>query len=149
MLLQGCDNSRLAKKLSKKTLDAVSAKGRYAGKSAAQYLSEFSHGKSILSESGYIKESLLDEVRIDGASLESAPSQFKNDKDVVLAAVSQNGLALQYATLKLKKDYDVVSAAVSNNGSALRFVSESLCNTKDIVLKAVKQNGRVLENVIE
>ncbi len=43
-----------------------------------------------------------------------AAPDFKNDKEVVLAAVKQNGYALQYASPDLKNDKDVRTAAGFN-----------------------------------
>jgi hypothetical protein len=41
---------------------------------------------------------------------------LKNDRKIVLAAVSQNGCALKYASLNLQNDPDIILVAVSQNG---------------------------------
>jgi len=43
---------------------------------------------------------------------------YRNDKDVVLKAVSKNGSSLSYASKQLKNDKEVVIMAVSQDGSS-------------------------------
>jgi len=65
------------------------------------------------------------------------PTILKDDKEVVMAAVSYEGGALRYASESLKNDKEVVMTAVSNNGSALSAASRSLRNDKEVVMAAV------------
>ena len=60
----------------------------------------------------------------------------RDDKDVVLAAVTQHGYALQYASADLQNDKDVVLAAVTQEGYALYYASAEVQNDKDVVLAA-------------
>ena len=50
------------------------------------------------------------------AALEDLPKKFKNDREVVLAAVRYNGENLKYAPEKFKKDKEVVMEAVKLSG---------------------------------
>ncbi|WP_044881509.1 DUF4116 domain-containing protein [Neochlamydia sp. EPS4] len=81
--------------------------------------------------------------------LELTQEEFKNYKEIMLAAVKQNGLALQFASRELKEDKEVVLAAVKQNGLALQFASQELKENKEVVLAAVKQNGLALQFVSE
>jgi len=45
-------------------------------------------------------------------------ADYRNDKEVVLKAVSQNGSSLSYASKELKNDKEVVIKAVSQDGSS-------------------------------
>lgn len=47
--------------------------------------------------------------------------QWRNDRQVALAAVSMYGKALEYASLDLRDDREVVLAAVTQDGEALAF----------------------------
>ena len=48
-------------------------------------------------------------------------SQFNDDKELVLKAVSQDGLALEFASERLKNDVDVVRDAIELYPEALKF----------------------------
>lgn len=54
--------------------------------------------------------------------LKRAPRPWKNDKEIVMAAVSVDGLALPFAGEELRKSKDVNLAAVKQNGMALQHV---------------------------
>jgi hypothetical protein len=69
---------------------------------------------------------------------------MKNDKEVVLAALSQNGYALQYASDTLKNDKEVVLAAVFRDGRSLQFASAAVNNDKNVVLAAMSCNATAL-----
>lgn len=71
---------------------------------------------------------------------------FKNDKELVMAAVQQQGLALQHASAALQGDVEVVLAAVKQNGLAIRLACRSLRSDDGIILAAVMQNGLALEH---
>lgn len=60
--------------------------------------------------------------------MENVRQEFKNDKDVVLAAVTNYGEALQYASEVLKNDKDVVLTAVMKSPGALQYASEKFQN---------------------
>ena len=60
--------------------------------------------------------------------------EFKDDKDVVLEAVSNYGVAIQYASLSLSRDLDVALAACSCHRSAYHFLAkelQDLCDEED------------------
>ena len=84
---------------------------------------------------------LLRAVKTDGTALYFG---FRNNLEIVLAAVSQNGSALRYASEELRADRETVLVAVRNCGSALRYASEELRADPAIVLAAVSQNGCAL-----
>ncbi len=85
----------------------------------------------------------------NGMALEDADESFKQDKEIVLAAVKQNGEALKYASESLQKDKEIVLAAVKQKGWALLYASESLKKDKEIVLTAIRQYGGALKHVDE
>ncbi len=70
--------------------------------------------------------------------------EFKNDKEIVLKAVSAHGSSLEYASDALKDDKEVVIAAIENFGIALKYASARLKDDKDVVLIAVKVKELVL-----
>merc|ERR1719231_549878 len=70
-----------------------------------------------------------------------ATDALKDDKEIVMIAVSQYGPALEFASPKFRKDPEVVLAAVENAGSALMFARE-LRKKKGFCLKALDSNAK-------
>ena len=54
------------------------------------------------------------------------PSNRRNNKKVVMRAVSENSYWLLYASNKLKNDKEVVMRAVSQNKTSLKYASDEL-----------------------
>ena len=75
---------------------------------------------------------------------EYASGELKN-KEVVLAALKNNGAALQYASGELKNNEKVVLAAVKKDFRALQYASGELKNTEEVVLAAVENDFRALQ----
>ena len=97
---------------------------------------------------GTTKEAVLASVSKSGFNLRELPLEFRNDKDVVLAAVKQlHVYALEHASKGLRNDRDVVLEAVIYNGRSLQYASEELQNDREIVLEAVKSDRHVLSFV--
>ena len=80
--------------------------------------------------------------------LEYTSDELKNDREVVITAISNsNGQALKYASEQLKNDREVVITAISNsNGQALKYASEQLKNDRKIVMTALKYNSDLLKH---
>ena len=70
---------------------------------------------------------------------------YKNDKEIVMAAVKENGEALQYASEELQADKKIIMYALKKDGRALLFASKLLKADKEVVMEAVKQDGRSLD----
>jgi hypothetical protein len=86
------------------------------------------------------KESVLRTVKnVSGLLLQHAQSWLKNERDVVLAAVSNNGIALKYASNYLRNDKDIAMVACQNNGWALQFYN--FRGDRDVVIEACRQNS--------
>lgn len=54
-------------------------------------------------------------LKENGLYLQLAPPALKNNKTVVLEAVSQNGTSLKYASPRLQDDEEIVSLALKNS----------------------------------
>lgn len=114
-------------------------------------------------------ESALSSVRGSGDLLEIAPDVWKDNTDVVSAAIENaphvfehaservralypislravelRGANLAHLPKQLRSDRTCVLAAVSNNGNALFHASDELRGDKEIVLAAVKNSGYAL-----
>ena len=89
------------------------------------------------------KEIMLAAVKNNGGALKYASAALKADKDIVLAAVQNHGQALGNASAALKADKDIILAAVQDDGWALCYASAALQNDKDIVLAAVQHDSAV------
>ena len=90
------------------------------------------------------KELVLVAVTNYGEALEYASDELKSNRDVVLAAVTNDGEALEYASDELKSNRDVVLAAVTNDGGALGYAHEMFLKDREIVLVAVTTDGDVM-----
>ena len=91
------------------------------------------------------KKEAMDFVSTDGSELKNLPVNFRDDKEIVLAAISNYGSSLEYASSEIKADKKIVMKAVKNGGYALQFASDNLKADRDIVLEAVKSYGWVLQ----
>ena len=78
-------------------------------------------------------------------ALEIASDQLRQDKDVVMAAISRRGQALRYASDELRASKDIVLAAVSNDGLALQYALDEMKADKDVVLAAVANKPEALK----
>ena len=76
--------------------------------------------------------------------IEFATEALRDDKELVLKAVTSNGNALEFASDRLKADKEVVLAAVQNAGWVACYASEELRDDKEIILTAVKKEGQAL-----
>ena len=72
---------------------------------------------------------------------------YTNKADA-MAAVSQDGNALEYVSAELRNDREVVMAAVTSISSlytsALKYVSDNLRDDREFVMAVVKNVGREL-----
>lgn len=93
------------------------------------------------------KQSIIKKIQKERLDLEGVDERFKNDKDVVLAAVRENGWELKYAK-NFQEDKDVVRAAVKQRGLALEY-AKKFQDDRGIVLLAVKQDGLALQYASE
>ncbi|CAB9498552.1 expressed unknown protein [Seminavis robusta] len=81
----------------------------------------------------------------DGKSLEYAPANYKDDKQVVSVAAAQSGEALQHASLRLQGDKTIVLSPVRQNGKCLNGASAQLRADKDCVLAAISNQPESLK----
>jgi len=81
------------------------------------------------------REFMMRAVAIDGRALRCGG--FKNDREVVFAAVANFGSVIGHLSDAMRDDYEVVITAVENEPIALRFASNRLKNNYAIVTKAV------------
>jgi hypothetical protein len=88
---------------------------------------------------------VLHAVRHDGDALAYAPTAFKDDEEVVVAAIKQVPNALEYASGRLKNTKHVVVEAVNRSGMALEYASTELKSDLSVVIPAVRENGMALE----
>eukprot|EP00932_Pfiesteria_piscicida_P016793 SRR837773.3700.p2 GENE.SRR837773.3700~~SRR837773.3700.p2 ORF type:complete len:293 (+),score=86.46 SRR837773.3700:58-936(+) len=99
--------------------------------------------RDLPSEYQQDREMVLAAVRSSGMQLKDAPD-FCGDRDVVLAAVSAAGSALRFAAAPLRADAGVCLAAIGGSELALRSVAEELWQDYAFTLEAVKLYGSAL-----
>ena len=62
----------------------------------------------------------------NGVSLSFAPASVRDNKELVMIAVSLNGMDLKFASERLQNDIDVVEEAINQNILALKFANHDL-----------------------
>lgn len=96
---------------------------------------------SIFSEE---KKAVLYQVFQKGYNFSNLSSEWRNDRDVALAAVSNYGWAIQFFNENLRRDEELVKIAISNSGCAVNYVREYFGKNKEIGLLAVAQDGNAI-----
>jgi len=87
------------------------------------------------------KGELITSVALGQKRLTQLDRKYREDTDIVRAAVHFDGLQLQLATGVARKDRGICLAAVKQNGFALSYAPSDFCSDRDIVLMAVKSNA--------
>jgi hypothetical protein len=91
------------------------------------------------------KKIILILVSVNGYFLKFI-TEFRSDRDVVIAAVSSSPCSLEYAADNFQDDLDIVNLAISGSGAALQYASPRLKSRVDLVLKSlVNNNGHILK----
>jgi hypothetical protein len=100
--------------------------------------------------SSFSKEKLkaIELVKTNGNLLETLEEEFRNDKDVVLAAIEENPYSLNFASLELRNDPDVVIPALKSDEEVYPFVGRLFKIDRNISLKVVKLDGLLLDLLI-
>lgn len=76
---------------------------------------------------------LLAASKVDGQALYFATQNLRDDKDVVLAAVTQKPIILKYASFKMRDDKDIALAAISKaKKKVIEYISPRLQDDPDI-----------------
>ena len=83
---------------------------------------------------------MLEAVKIDGQELYYASEQLRDDKEVVLAAVSNKGLIFKYASKRLRADEEVARAAINNYKDAIEYISDEALKQKILEEQAQGEN---------
>ena len=93
------------------------------------------------------KEEAIKLLKHNAFALEILDAKFKNDREIVMAAVNNDGYALEFASDELKNDKEIVLTALTKNLSPLEFASEELKNDKNIIIQAVQIDNIALDYV--
>lgn len=83
---------------------------------------------------------VLAAVRSDGMQLEYALGPASTDRNVVLAAIQKNGFALSFAPHGFQADWDVALMAVKSSAFSFTLAAESLRSDCDFAIAAVREN---------
>ena len=84
--------------------------------------------------------------QLNGDALMQCTPSLKNDKSLVLIAVTTSVDTLLWASPTLKEDKDVLLKACSHFGRAIRY-TQLLRSDRDVVLAAVTNDGNALQHV--
>ena len=79
-------------------------------------------------------------------AFEFADETLKSDRKFVLEAVSHRGEALRSVSTWFRQDKEIVLCAVQQNGCALQYAEAALQANREVVVEAVKQNGNALRH---
>lgn len=73
-----------------------------------------------------------------------ATDNFKDDKDLILAAIKNNGSMLGKAGKEYKSDKEIVLSAIESNTKAVNFMDEKFFNDPEVMLSAFKKSSQPL-----
>lgn len=90
------------------------------------------------------KEEILLEVSNNGENLQFLNSQWRKDKEIILAAVKQNGLSLYYADYH-QNDDEVVRAAIEQEPESIQFANFRLRNDRELAKTIIKADPNCME----
>lgn len=93
---------------------------------------------------GTTYEKILEEVEFNHFSIMNIPIEFKNNQNIIIAALLHDGLELQYASIKIRNMQNICFLAVQQNGTSLEFVEQK---THKICMAAIMQNIDALQFV--
>ncbi len=133
----------------KELLSILKSKG-YSPERVGEFFKSVSNSgnsfRDVFDDLTSIREVVLWVVGCNGRALEYTLPEFKNDKEVVMAAVINDVHGLAYANDLMKGDRDVLLMAVSFNGSAIKYASQELCDDEELVEMAISKSlyGNVL-----
>lgn len=88
-----------------------------------------------------VKAGVIAEIVTGRRLLRDVEEVYRDDRDVVEAALFRDGLALQVVSGHLQKDRDLVLIALAQNGFALRYAPNEFCSDREAVLLAAKSNS--------
>ena len=82
--------------------------------------------------------------KYNGSLLDYADDSFKDDKEIVFAAVKNNPEALEFASDRLKNDREIVFESVSRVGWTYCYTGEKLLDDKELLMAGLKVSGQIL-----
>ena len=91
------------------------------------------------------REIVLAAIILDPSSLKHASPNLQNDREIVLAAINLDPFALKYASLNLQDNKEIVLAAINQDPCSLKHASPNLQNDIEIVLAAINQDPYTLK----
>lgn len=95
------------------------------------------------------KEIVLAAIGRNSWNVRDASTRLQNDQVVILKAIEKNACGFNSASAALKEDPNFVSLLVKKRGDTLRFASKTLRADRDIVSSAVKRTGYALRYASE
>jgi hypothetical protein len=87
------------------------------------------------------KRFVLKAASVNSSILSEVEEKFKNDYDVVLAAVTRNGDSIWLASAEMRRNKTIVLAAIGTCNTVPDKTMPEMCNNKEVMLAAVKKNG--------
>lgn len=105
--------------------------------------------KNVSEELKNDKEILLSAISITPEAIKEAGKELKNNRDFILEAIKIDSFVLYYVSSKFQNDKELVLEAVKQKSYVLVTASNKLKNDKEVVLEAVKQNGYALSYASE
>ena len=107
---------------------------------------EFCLNRNVITQaSRNNKKEFLEAVKLDGYYLRFASSVLRNDRDVVMAAVSNKGLSLLFSNLR--NDKKIVLLAINNDYYAIKFASSNLRKNVNFIHQAYNINSNIIKYI--
>jgi hypothetical protein len=74
---------------------------------------------------------------------------FKDDMDIVRAALSSDVRNIQFASDRLKNNKELATELILRQWSILRYLGNEIRGNRDIMLLAIRQNGMAIQYATE
>ncbi len=103
-----------------------------------EILKKSNEGKLFFNkEFQYNKNTVMLVLKNDGSLLRYAPSQLRDDKEVVYEAVKNSLFAIEFASERLQNDFEILSAALKGR-PVTDFIKKILKNNIELAYKLVE-----------
>jgi hypothetical protein len=126
------------------SLSAIRGVGQVFSRVITFVCNELEEGHLYLFDRPFHRGNARRAVELRGYDLQHCSRLSKNNKEIVLAAVTQNGQALRHASEALRGDRDVVLAALTNSPFSIDLASKGLQRDPEMILTVLRRYPAIL-----
>mmetsp|Transcript_15078 Transcript_15078/g.32470 ORF Transcript_15078/g.32470 Transcript_15078/m.32470 type:complete len:444 (-) Transcript_15078:127-1458(-) len=122
------------------------SEGRIGRDLQQEYWMEF---RSASPEARNDKDVVMAAVSMDGMLLRWASDEQCDDLEVVTTAVKKSPWVLQHASARVRASREAVLQTVQGHGRAVKFASDELRGDRDVIMAALRMDGHAFQHASE